>query len=98
MGLARLDIYERYTMGGILCLHTWVFRVLLPCYFNSNGLVQVQSQLKTTKKLYSQSLTFFDFLGGDFWQFPRDVINFVEQMALDPDRKCCHGPNYGFAQ
>ena len=39
IGLARLDIYERYTTAGILCLHTLVFRVLLTCDFTSNGLV-----------------------------------------------------------
>ena len=77
MGLPRLDIYEGYAMGGILCLHTWVFHVLLPCYFNSNGLVQVKIEMETAKYWNSKSLTFSDVWGGDFWQFPKDLIEFV---------------------
>ena len=80
MGLARLDIYDRYTMGGIVCRHTWVFRVLLPLYFNSNGLVYVKTKLETAKYLYSEDLTFWDFLGGDFRRFPKDFIEFVEKQ------------------
>ena len=45
MGLAQLDIYERYTSAVILCLHTWVFRVLLPLYFNSKGQVLVEIEM-----------------------------------------------------
>ena len=64
MGLARFDIYERYTVNGIVCLHTWVFRVLLPLYFNSNGLVQVEIELGIGKiSVFRESDVF-----GLFWE------------------------------
>ena len=40
---------------------------------------------------------FRTFLGGDFERFPRDCIETIDKMASDSEKKCCHGPNYGFA-
>ena len=77
----------------LLYLHSWVFHVLLPCYFNSNGLVQVQIERETTKYRYSESLTLLDFLGGDCRRFPKHFIKLVEKTAWDPDEKCSHGHN-----
>ena len=63
MGLAQLDTYGKYTMGGIVCLHTWVFRVLLPVYFNSNVLVFAKIEMETATYRYSESLTLSDLWG-----------------------------------
>ena len=63
MGLARLDMYERYTVGGILCLHTWVFRVLLPLYFNSKGPVLVEIAVGIGKILVFQESNVFGLYG-----------------------------------
>ena len=54
--------------------------------------------MDTAKYRYSENLTFLAFWGGDFGQFPRDLIELVGKTAWDTDRKCCHAPNSGFAQ
>ena len=64
MGLAQLDIYERYTQAVILCLHTWVFRVLLPLYFNSKGSVLVEIAVGIGKISVFQESDVF----GLFWE------------------------------
>ena len=78
----------------ISCLHTWVFHILLACYFDLNGLVwpEVKSQLKTAKQMYSESFTFSAFWGGDSGQFP-SCYRVGRKTAWDPDGNCCHGPN-----
>ena len=64
MGLAPLDKYERYTMDGTLCLHTWVFRDLLPLYFNSKGPVLVEIEVGIGKISVFQESDVF----GLFWE------------------------------
>ena len=96
MGLAQLDIYERYTYAAILCLHTWVFRVLLPLYFNSKGQVVVEIAMGIGQILVlsiPRIRRFRTFLGGDFGQFPTDFTEFVGTTGPDSEKKCCHGPN-----
>ena len=75
MGLARFDIHERYTMGGILCLHTWVFRVLLPLYFNSKGQVLVEIEMGIGKIAVFQESDVFGF----FWEV---VLNGSQEILL----------------
>ena len=95
MGLAQLDIYERYTQAVILCLHTWVFRILLPLYFNSKGpvLVEIASSGNWENFSIPRIRRFRTFWGGDSGQFPRDFIEFVGRTGPDSEKKCCHGPD-----
>ena len=45
MGLARLDVYERYAIGSNFMSTYLGIRVLLLLYFNSNGLAQVEIEV-----------------------------------------------------
>ena len=33
------------------------------------------------------------FWESDLGQFPREMYEFVEKTAWDPDGNCCHGPS-----
>ena len=63
MGLAQLDIYERHTYSIILCLHTWVFRVLLPLYFNSKEPLLVEITMGIGKISVFQESDVFGLFG-----------------------------------
>ena len=47
----------------ILCLHTWVFRVLLPLYFNLKGPVYVEIEVGIGKIPVFQDFDVFGFFG-----------------------------------
>ena len=94
MGLARLDIYERYTIGsnfmstylGIPRPSAFILQFKRASFGgNSSGNRQNVGIPRIRR--------FRTFLGGDFGQFPRDFIEFVRQTGSDSETKCCHGPN-----
>ena len=94
MGLAQLDIYERYTQAVILCLHTWVFRVLLPLYFNSKGPVLVEIAVGIGNILVFQDSDVF----GLFWEVipgssQEMLLSLQEKRVRILRKKRCYGPN-----
>ena len=60
---------------------------------NPNGLVQVEIEMEMAKYRCSQSLTFLDFLEGDFGQFPTNSHWVCRKTVRGSEKKYCHGPN-----
>ena len=94
MGLAQLDIYERYTIGSnFMSTYLGIPRpsagILL---FKRASLGGNRSRNRPNFGI-PRIRRFRTFLGGDFERFPRDCIETIDEMARDSEKKCCHGPN-----
>ena len=94
MGLAQLAIYKRYTQAVILCLHTWVVRVLMPLYFNSKGPILVEIAVGIGTILVFQESDVFGLFGevilGDSQKI---LLKILTQWLRILRKKGCHGPN-----
>ena len=88
MGLARLDIYERYTIGSnFMFTYLGIPRpsaVIL--YFKKASLGGNRSGNRQNFGI-PRTRRFQTFLGGDFRRFPRDVIEFVGKTGSDAEKK-----------